>query len=128
MASSNKIIKLTETFEVHLQKIMDQQKEIHITSSLSDDTEAWQIGSKNPPRMCLCCGIRFDDAEKKRRGPYENMPYLYVCQSCWATPYLFFPDKELAEECGECWLPPGVKDHVHPGSGRRGTERKKRAY
>ena len=127
MASSNKTIQLTESFEEHLKKIMEKQKGIEITSTLSEDTEMWQIGSKNPPRMCLCCGIRFDDGDKKRRGPYENMPYLYVCQSCWATPYLFFPDKELAD-CGECWLPPGVKEHVHPGSGRRGTERKKRAY
>lgn len=127
MASSNKTIKLTESFEEHLQNILEQQKHIQITSSLSDDTEMWQIGSKNPPRTCLCCGSRFDDTEKKRRGPYENMPYLYVCQSCWSTPHLFFPDKVLAD-CGECWLPPGVTEHIHPGSGRRGTERKKRAY
>jgi hypothetical protein len=42
----------------------------------------------------LCCGMKFDDGVHQRRGPYLEMPYIWVCQWCWAKPYLFFPDKD----------------------------------
>jgi hypothetical protein len=29
------------------------------------------------------------------RGPYLEMPYIWVCQWCWEKDYLFFPDKEM---------------------------------
>jgi hypothetical protein len=60
----------------------------------SVDLDAWQIGSAGPPAMCLCCGARFDEGKHKMRGPYLEMPYIWVCQWCWEKPYLFFPDKE----------------------------------
>lgn len=60
----------------------------------SVDLDAWQIGSSGPPAMCLCCGMKFDDETHRRRGPYLEMPYIWVCQWCWEKPYLFFPDKE----------------------------------
>jgi hypothetical protein len=53
---------------------------------------AWQIGSKTPPMVCLCCGQPFDNAERKKRGPYLTMPYIWVCEWCWKQPHLFFPD------------------------------------
>jgi hypothetical protein len=45
--------------------------------------------------MCLCCGAKFDDGEHKMRGPYLEMPYIWVCQWCWKKDYLFFPDREM---------------------------------
>jgi hypothetical protein len=60
--------------------------------------QTWQIGSKEPPTVCLCCGTRFDENEHKMRGPYNTNPYMYVCQTCWAKPYLFFPDKRTAPD------------------------------
>lgn len=63
-----------------------------------DDVRAWQIGSKGPPTVCLCCGARFDDGPHKLRGPYSSGPYIYVCEDCWGKPFLFFPDKEITEE------------------------------
>ena len=60
----------------------------------SIDLGAWQIGSSGPPAMCLCCGAKFDEGEHRIRGPYLEMPYIWVCQWCWEKPYLFFPDKE----------------------------------
>ena len=56
--------------------------------------DAWQIGSTKPPTVCLCCGQRFDRGEHKRKGPYLESPYIWVCEWCWKKPYLFFPDKE----------------------------------
>jgi len=53
----------------------------------------WQIGSKSPPKVCLCCGTPFDDKEHRMRGPYLTMPYIWVCEWCWRKPYLFFPDR-----------------------------------
>jgi hypothetical protein len=97
---------------------------VRITSTLDPAIEAWQVGSKAPPKVCLCCGLRFDDGDRKRRGRYENLPYIYVCERCWAQPFLFFPDKVLAD-CGECWLPPGTTEHVHPTTGRIATRRGK---
>lgn len=61
----------------------------------SIDLDAWQIGSAGPPAMCLCCGAKFDDGLHRMRGPYLEMPYIWVCQWCWEKPYLFFPDKEV---------------------------------
>jgi hypothetical protein len=60
----------------------------------SIDLDAWQIGSSGPPAMCLCCGAKFDDGMHHMRGPYLEMPYIWVCQWCWEKPYLFFPDKD----------------------------------
>lgn len=56
--------------------------------------EAWQVGSKSPPTVCLCCGMKFDESKRRMRGPYLTSPYLYVCQVCWENHYLFFPDKD----------------------------------
>lgn len=61
----------------------------------SIDLGAWQIGSSGPPVMCLCCGMKFDEGTHRRRGPYLEMPYIWVCQWCWEKDYLFFPDKEM---------------------------------
>ena len=60
----------------------------------SIDLDAWQIGSAGPPAMCLCCGAKFDNGPHRLRGPYLEMPYIWVCQWCWEKPYLFFPDKQ----------------------------------
>src|SRR5712692_10047316 len=60
----------------------------------SIDLDAWQIGSSGPPAVCLCCGAKFDDGTHRIRGPYLEMPYIWVCQWCWEKPYLFFPDKD----------------------------------
>lgn len=62
-----------------------------VTTSV--DLDAWQIGSSGPPAICLCCGSKFNDDTHRRRGPYLEMPYIWVCQWCWEKPYLFFPDK-----------------------------------
>jgi len=59
------------------------------------NVQAWQIGSQEPPTVCLCCGSKFDDEEHKRKGPYPTSPYVYVCQNCWEKSYLYFPDKVL---------------------------------
>src|SRR3989442_920789 len=61
----------------------------------SIDLDAWQIGSSGPPAVCLCCGMKFDDGTHQMRGPYLEMPYIWVCQWCWEKPYLFFPDKVI---------------------------------
>lgn len=42
--------------------------------------------------------MRFDDGSHRIRGPYKTGPYIYVCEECWARPYLFFPDKEITED------------------------------
>jgi hypothetical protein len=55
---------------------------------------AWQLGSPQPPTVCLCCGSRFDEEQHKRRGPYLTGPYVWACEWCWKKDYLFFPDKE----------------------------------
>ena len=55
------------------------------------DLFTWQIGSRVPPKVCLCCG-RAISAERERKGPYKG-PYIWVCSECWANPFLFFPDK-----------------------------------
>ena len=55
------------------------------------DLFAWQIGSRVPPKVCLCCGRAFS-AERERKGPYKG-PYIWVCSECWANQFLFFPDK-----------------------------------
>ena len=59
----------------------------------SPEVFTWQIGSKKPPSVCLCCGGRFSD-KRKIRGPYKG-PYIWVCSCCWVLPHMFFPDKEL---------------------------------
>ena len=85
----------------------------------SDDT--WQIGSVRPPKVCLCCGLEFDQSERSIRGPYTNGPYRYVCSPCWRRPFLFFPDKKLAK-CGECWIPQDSYRHRHTrATARRGA-------
>jgi hypothetical protein len=61
----------------------------------SIDLDAWQIGSSGPPAMCLCCGAKFDEGKHRMRGPYLEMPYIWVCQWCWEKDYLFFPDKPM---------------------------------
>lgn len=68
------------------------------TPITSEDVRAWQIGSKGPPTVCLCCGTKFDDGPHKLRGPYNSGPYIYVCDGCWSKPFLFFPDKEITED------------------------------
>ena len=57
------------------------------------DLFSWQIGSKKPPKGCLCCGQPFSE-ERQIRGPYRKSPYIWVCVLCWARPELFFPDKD----------------------------------
>ena len=56
------------------------------------DLFSWQIGSKKPPKVCLCCGQPFSE-ERTIRGPYRGSPYIWVCEICWGRPELFFPDK-----------------------------------
>ncbi len=68
----------------------------------------WQIGSKVPPKVCLCCGMPFDNEQRRIKGPYYKMPYIWVCENCWLLPYLFFPDKSN---------PPVIEPEV----GARGT-------
>ena len=63
------------------------------TVSSSNDLFSWQIGSARPPKVCLCCGLEFDEAERKIMGPYRTGPYIWVCHCCWSLPFLFFPDK-----------------------------------
>jgi len=63
------------------------------SAEIDANIDAWQIGSAGPPSMCLCCGSKFDEEKHKIRGPYLEMPYIWVCQWCWEKPYLFFPDK-----------------------------------
>ena len=92
-----------------------KQRLITISGGLSPATDAWQVGAKTPPKSCLCCGRSFDTGGRRRRGPYQNGPYLYVCQQCWALPFVFFPDKKLAK-CGECWIPREKKRHHHIAS------------
>ncbi len=66
-----------------------------------DDLLSWQIGSKRPPRVCLCCGLRFNEGDREIKGPYRTGPYIWVCKVCWELPYLFFPDKiEAVVEAG----------------------------
>lgn len=57
---------------------------------------AWQIGSKRPPKVCLCCGASFD-SERRITGPHEG-PYIWVCSVCWSLPTLFFADKVVSED------------------------------
>jgi len=58
----------------------------------------WQIGSETPPKVCLCCGLPFDEGKRKRKGPYYGQPYIWVCEWCWRQPYLYFPDKDNKKE------------------------------
>ena len=71
----------------------------------SVDLDAWQIGSSGPPAMCLCCGTKFDEGKHKMRGPYLEMPYIWVCEWCWKKDYLFFPDKEMFAKITERTVP-----------------------
>src|SRR5712692_5258528 len=64
-----------------------------IRSNINLASEAWQIGSKKPPTVCLCCGSLFDDDKHRILGPYDTGPYRYVCEWCWKKSYMFFPDK-----------------------------------
>ena len=57
---------------------------------------AWQIGSKAPPKVCLCCGAPFGD-ERRITGPHSG-PYIWVCTACWSQPTLFFADKAVSED------------------------------
>jgi len=76
-------------------------------------TDAWQIGSSGPPKVCLCCGLPFDE-KRVLKGPYTHGPYIWVCSPCWELPFLFFPDKVLAPD-GESWLPnPDIVRQQHP--------------
>ncbi len=89
----------------------------------------WQIGSKAPPKVCLCCGEAFDDAERRIHGPYSDGPYRYICDWCWRKPFNFLPDKVRAD-CGECWVDPmdGSFQHVHKLSRYVPTTRSKRSH
>ena len=81
----------------------------------------WQIGSRQPPHVCLCCGLSFDRSRRTLKGPYDKGPYRYVCRACWRLPFLFFPDKKLAR-CGECWIPPeAIRHRHHPVFAPRGA-------
>jgi hypothetical protein len=53
----------------------------------------WQVGSKVPPRVCLCCGIAFNSKDRKMMGPYYDAPYIWICKSCHSKDYLHSPDK-----------------------------------
>lgn len=88
------------------------ERKVIVSGGLDDATDAWQIGSRVPPSKCLCCGVSFDENAFRMRGPYSNGPYRYVCTPCWALPFTYFPDKEVAS-CGQCWLPPGTAGHEH---------------
>jgi hypothetical protein len=71
---------------------------------VTSDLFQWQIGSKGPPQVCLCCGMHFDDSLRRVHGPYHTGPYIYVCEACWGLPFLFFPDKVLGPD-GISWFP-----------------------
>ncbi len=64
----------------------------------SDVLLDWQIGSKQPPSVCLCCGEKFDGYKRKCMGPYYTMPYIWVCKECHDKPFLFFPDKKMEKK------------------------------
>ena len=103
---------------------------ITVGSPVGYADDLWQIGSKRPPAVCLCCGLGFNDKRRMTKGPYLNGPYRYVCRVCWSLPYLFFPDKKLAT-CGECWIPPEAQRHIHvrataPRGARIGREQEAR--
>ena len=74
------------------------------TDAQIGDLFSWQIGSRAPPKVCLCCGLAFDEANHQIHGPYRTGPYIWVCETCWKLPFLFFPDKTLADD-GESWRP-----------------------
>src|SRR5438552_15462320 len=85
----------------------------------------WQVGSKAPPKFCLCCGQPFGEG-RERRGPYKG-PYMWVCQSCWARPHLFFPDKPVtpagtdADEYRQGQLTPANTVEPAPRASRSGS-------
>ena len=60
-------------------------------SSQNNELFTWQIGSRTPPKVCLCCGRQFTET-RERKGPYKG-PYIWVCSECWDQPHLFFEDK-----------------------------------
>ncbi len=80
-----------------------RESKIKIDSSVGYADDTWQIGSKKPPKVCLCCGLRFDDEDRKIHGPYLDGPYRYVCDWCWRREFLFFPDKVEGSDTGE-WI------------------------
>jgi len=53
----------------------------------------WQVGSKVPPKVCLCCGIAFNNKDRKMMGPYYDAPYIWICKDCHSKDYLHSPDK-----------------------------------
>ena len=54
----------------------------------------WQVGSKNPPKVCLCCGFTFDAKVRKRMGPYLDAPYIWICSDCYSKDFLHCPGKD----------------------------------
>jgi hypothetical protein len=62
------------------------------TNTMSIDLD-WQVGSKTPPRVCLCCGFPFDKDKRSMLGPYFDAPYIYICKECHDRDYLHCPDK-----------------------------------
>lgn len=92
--------------------------ELHLPTK-QDDILAWQIGSAQPPAVCLCCGQRFDDDKRKMMGPYLEMPYIWVCKACHDLPFLFFPDKKMKESLISVSLQTTFDMPMNSGRGRR---------
>src|SRR5206468_1582128 len=67
-----------------------QEGERLASNATVTDLFTWQIGSERPPNVCLCCGLAFDEGERKIHGPYRTGPYIWVCEACWNLPFLFF--------------------------------------
>lgn len=57
----------------------------------------WQVGSKTPPKVCLCCGFVFDDIKRKIMGPYYDSPYIWICTDCHSKDFLHSPDKHYSK-------------------------------
>jgi hypothetical protein len=70
--------------------------EIDTKEALNIDLD-WQVGSKTPPRVCLCCGFPFDTIKRKIMGPYNGSPYIWLCSDCHSKDFLHSPDKEFTK-------------------------------
>lgn len=71
----------------------NQQSQKVLGSNLTSEV----LNHKSGGESCPCCGSLFDSGPHRIHGPYDTGPYRYACEDCWTKPYLFFPDKEIAE-------------------------------
>lgn len=72
---------------------MEINTEEKIKSNIDLD---WQLGSKTPPKVCLCCGAAFDKDKRKILGPYYDLPYIWICNECHEKEYLYSSDKDYS--------------------------------